>query len=69
MSDVTRILNEIEQGDARAADRLLPLVLMETAWKMACKPEGQAHGLPFGLFEIPLLIAQLDTFFSHLLSC
>ena len=26
MSDVTRILNAIEAGDARAADQLLPLV-------------------------------------------
>ena len=26
MSDVTRILNAIEQGNARAADELLPLV-------------------------------------------
>jgi hypothetical protein len=25
MSDVTRILNAIERGDARAADELLPL--------------------------------------------
>ena len=29
MSDVTRILNAIEQGDARAADQLLPLVYDE----------------------------------------
>jgi RNA polymerase sigma factor (TIGR02999 family) len=29
MSDVTRILNAIEQGDARAADELLPLVYEE----------------------------------------
>jgi len=26
MSDITRILTAIEQGDARAADKLLPLV-------------------------------------------
>ncbi len=26
MTDVTRILNAIEQGDAKAADALLPLV-------------------------------------------
>ena len=26
MSDVTRILSEIEHGDARAAEQLLPLV-------------------------------------------
>ena len=29
MSDVTRILNAIEEGDARAADELLPLVYDE----------------------------------------
>ena len=29
MTDVTRILNAIEQGDERAADRLLPLVYKE----------------------------------------
>ena len=29
MTDVTRILNAIEQGDARAADELLPLVYEE----------------------------------------
>jgi hypothetical protein len=29
MSDVTRILNAIEQGDAKAADKLLPLVYEE----------------------------------------
>ncbi len=29
MSDVTHILNAIEQGDSRAADKLLPLVYEE----------------------------------------
>ena len=29
MSDVTRILSAIEQGDAQAADQLLPLVYDE----------------------------------------
>ncbi len=29
MTDVTRILNAIEQGDARATDELLPLVYAE----------------------------------------
>ena len=29
MADVTRILNAIEQGDARAADELLPVVYEE----------------------------------------
>jgi hypothetical protein len=29
-NDVTRILAAIQQGDARAADRLLPLVYIES---------------------------------------
>ncbi len=40
MSDVTRILNAIEAGDARAADELLPLVYEQLR---AC-----THGLPRG---------------------
>jgi RNA polymerase sigma factor (TIGR02999 family) len=45
MSDVTRILNAIEQGDAKAADELLPLVYEElrrlAAHKMSQEPPGQ----------------------------
>jgi RNA polymerase sigma factor (TIGR02999 family) len=45
MTDVTRILNAIEQGDAKAADELLPLVYEElrllAAQKMAQEPPGQ----------------------------
>ncbi len=45
MSDVTRILNAIEQGDARAADELLPLVYEElrrlAAQKMSHERPGQ----------------------------
>jgi RNA polymerase sigma factor (TIGR02999 family) len=45
MSDVTRILNAIEQGDARAADKLLPLVYEElrilAAQKMLQERPGQ----------------------------
>jgi len=45
MSDVTRILNAIEQGDARAADELLPLVYEElrllAAQKMSQEKPGQ----------------------------
>jgi len=45
MSDVTRILTAIEQGDAKAADELLPLVYEElrllAARKMAQEPPGQ----------------------------
>jgi RNA polymerase sigma factor (TIGR02999 family) len=45
MSDVTRILNAIEQGDARAADELLPLVYNElrqlAAQKLVQEKPGQ----------------------------
>src|SRR5438046_2146521 len=45
MTDVTRILNAIEQGHPRAADQLLPLVYAElrqlAAQKMAQEAPGQ----------------------------
>ena len=45
MSDVTRIISAIEQGDAKAADELLPLVYEElrrlAAQKMSHEPPGQ----------------------------
>jgi RNA polymerase sigma factor (TIGR02999 family) len=45
MSDVTRILDAIRHGDARAADELLPLVYSElrrlAAFKMASEAPGQ----------------------------
>lgn len=45
MTDVTRILNAIEEGDAQAADQLLPLVYEElrklAAQKMAQEKPGQ----------------------------
>ena len=45
MTDVTRILSAIEQGDARAADELLPLVYEElrllAAQKMSKETPGQ----------------------------
>jgi RNA polymerase sigma factor (TIGR02999 family) len=45
MSDVTRILNAIEQGDARAADELLPAVYEElrrlAAQKLSREKPGQ----------------------------
>lgn len=45
MSDVTRLLNAVEQGDPKAAEELLPLVYEElrklAAAKMAQQPEGQ----------------------------
>ena len=45
MSDVTRILTAIEQGDGEAAERLLPLVYDElrllAAQKMSQESPGQ----------------------------
>jgi RNA polymerase sigma factor (TIGR02999 family) len=45
VSDVTRILHSIEQGDANAAEQLLPLVYDElrkvAAHKMSLQPPGQ----------------------------
>lgn len=45
MSDVTRILSAIEQGDPVAAEELLPLIYDElrklAAWKLAREPPGQ----------------------------
>ncbi|MHC4228433.1 MAG: sigma-70 family RNA polymerase sigma factor [Planctomycetota bacterium] len=45
MTDVTRILNAIEQGDAKAADKLLPLIYEElrllAAQKMSQESPGQ----------------------------
>lgn len=45
MSDVTRILNAIERGDAKATDELLPLVYEElrhlAARKLSQEPAGQ----------------------------
>jgi RNA polymerase sigma factor (TIGR02999 family) len=45
MSDVTRILSQIEQGDPQAAEKLLPLVYDElrkpAAAKMATENPGQ----------------------------
>jgi hypothetical protein len=45
MSEVTRILNAIEQGDPQAAEQLLPLVYDElrklAAQRLSHEPEGQ----------------------------
>lgn len=45
MSEVTRILNRVQQGDHKAADELLPLVYEElrklAAARMAAMPPGQ----------------------------
>ena len=44
MSDVTRILNAIEQGDSKAADKLLPLVYDELRRLAARKMSQEAPG-------------------------
>jgi RNA polymerase sigma factor (TIGR02999 family) len=44
MSDVTHILDAIQQGDSKAADKLLPLVYEELRRLAACKMAGQAAG-------------------------
>ena len=44
MSDVTRILNAIEQGDAKAADKLLPLVYEELRHLAAHKMSQELPG-------------------------
>lgn len=45
MSDVTRILHRVQQGDSNAPEELLPLVYEElrklAAYKMALQPPGQ----------------------------
>ena len=45
MTDVTRILNAIEQGDERAADQLLPLVYEELRLLAAQKLSKELPGL------------------------
>jgi RNA polymerase sigma factor (TIGR02999 family) len=44
MSDVTRILSAIEQGDPKAADQLLPLVYDELRRLAASRLAGEAPG-------------------------
>ncbi|SPE59978.1 hypothetical protein SBV1_360045 [Verrucomicrobia bacterium] len=44
MSDVTRILESIEQGDSKAADQLLPLVYEELRKLAASKMVNEAAG-------------------------
>jgi hypothetical protein len=40
MTDVTRILSDIEQGDTQASEQLLPLVYDEL-WKLAASTMAQ----------------------------
>jgi RNA polymerase sigma factor (TIGR02999 family) len=47
MNDVTRILNAIEQGDAKATDELLPLVYEELRLLAAQKLSHEAPGQTF----------------------
>lgn len=44
MSDVTRILGAIQQGDRKAAEELLPLVYQELRKLAAVKMAGQSAG-------------------------
>src|SRR5437667_1438220 len=44
MSEVTRILSAIEQGDADAAEKLLPLVYQELRWLAAQRIAQEAPG-------------------------
>ncbi|HWX21126.1 MAG TPA: sigma-70 family RNA polymerase sigma factor [Candidatus Binatia bacterium] len=44
MSDVTQLLNAIEQGDPKAAGQLLPLVYNELRKLAACKMANEAPG-------------------------
>ena len=64
MSDVTRILNAIERGDAGATDKLLPLVYEElrklAAAKLALEKPGVAAGKIANLGE-----DQSDGAFRH----
>ena len=45
MSDVTRILDRVQQGDARAEEELLPLVYEELRRLAAQKMANEAGGL------------------------
>jgi DNA-binding GntR family transcriptional regulator len=57
MNDVTLILTAIEQGDAGAADKLLPMVYKElrrlAEHKMSKEPQGHGplEGQPFTYLE------------------
>jgi RNA polymerase sigma factor (TIGR02999 family) len=71
MSDVTRILTAIEQGDARAADELLPLVYQElrrlAAQKISQEPPGQTLQATALVHEayIKLVGAEAQNFSGH----
>src|SRR5262245_38717893 len=64
MSDVTRILDAIQEGDSRAADELLPLVYQElrrlAAYKMSSEAPGQTLQPPALVQEAWLKLAGND---------
>jgi len=65
MTDVTRILNAIEQGDERAADQLLPLVYDElrllAAQKMTQEKPGQTLQATALVHEVYLRLIGAET--------
>lgn len=65
MSDVTRILSSIEEGDANAADELLPLVYQElrrlAADKLAKEKPGQTTQATMLVHEAWLRLVGTDT--------
>ena len=65
MSEVTRILDSMAQGDPRAAEELLPLVYDElrklAAYKMAAEPPGQTLQATALVHEAWLRIAGSNT--------
>src|SRR5437763_4263785 len=66
MSDVTQILEAIDQGDPQAADQLLPLVYKElrrlAAHKLAQEPPGQTLDATALVHEAYLrLVGEHDT--------
>jgi RNA polymerase sigma factor (TIGR02999 family) len=64
MSDVTRILNAIERGDAKATDELLPLVYEElrllAAQKLSQEPPGQTLQATALVHEAYIRLVGLD---------
>jgi hypothetical protein len=65
MSDVTRILSAIEQGDPSAAEQLLPLVYDElrklAAQRMAREKPGQTLDATALVHEAYLRLVDVDT--------
>src|SRR3954453_1882550 len=64
MSDVTQILNAIEQGDAQAAEQLLPLVYEElrklAAQRLAQEKPGQTLQATALVHEVYLRLVDAD---------